>query len=83
MDQLDQKLREDHKGILDAWSNIAGPKISQMAKAVSFENHRLIVKVESSTLLEFLDLYEKKRLLSGMRKQFPGVAFKNIIFRIG
>ena len=83
MNRIDRKFKEDHRGILDAWSKIAGPKISEMAKAVSFDSQVLIVKVESSTLLELLNLYEKKRLLGEMRRQFPKVPFKNIIFRIG
>lgn len=83
MAQITGKVDENPREILDAWAQTVGPKISKMARAVSFESGVLKVKVENSTLYSLLTLHEKERLLSEMRKQFPKVSIRNILFRIG
>ena len=83
MTQITGKVDENPREILDAWVQTVGPKISKMARAVSFESGVLKVKVENSTLYSLLTLHEKERLLSELRKQFPKVTIRNILFRIG
>ncbi|WP_420422565.1 DUF721 domain-containing protein [Simkania sp.] len=83
MNQISGKIDESPREVLDAWARIVGPKISKMARAVSFESGVLKVKVENSTLYSLLTLHEKERLLCELRKQFPKVNIRNILFRIG
>ena len=83
MTQITGKVDENPREILDAWAQTVGPKISKMARAVSFESGVLKVKVENSTLYSLLTLHEKERLLNELRKQFPKITIRNILFRIG
>lgn len=83
MAQISKETANNPREILEAWSKLVGPKISKMARAVSFESGVLKVKVENSTLYSLLTLHEKERLLFELRKQFPKVDFRNILFRIG
>ena len=69
--------------VLAAWPELVGEKIAKLSKAVKFEGGCLLVKVKSSTLLNILQQYEKKRLIGALKKQFPDAGIKNIIFRIG
>ncbi|CCB89289.1 putative uncharacterized protein [Simkania negevensis Z] len=83
MTQITGKIDESPREVLEAWTRIVGPKISKMARAVSFESGVLKVKVENSTLYSLLTLHEKEKLLAELRKQFPKVKIRNIFFRIG
>lgn len=69
--------------ILAAWPQIVGDKLAAMAKAVSFENGLLFVKVSNSTLYSLLSQHERGRLLKLLREKFPSVEIKNIHFRVG
>ena len=76
-----QALRPDL--IVKAWKSIVGDKIAAMSRAVKFEEGTLLVKVQSSTLLNLLQQYEKQRLIGEFKKRFPSAGVRNIIFRIG
>jgi Dna[CI] antecedent DciA-like protein len=69
--------------ILAAWPRIIGDKLASMAKAVSFDQGILAVKVSNSTLYSLLSQHERGRLLKSLREQFPSVEIKNIHFRVG
>jgi hypothetical protein len=69
--------------VLAAWSEIIGEKLAPMAKAVSFQEGVLLVKVANSTLYSLLSQHERTKLLQQLRNQFPKVTIRNIIFRIG
>jgi len=69
--------------ILAAWPRIIGSKLAPMAKAVSFDQGILFVKVSNSTLYSLLSQHERGRLLKSLREQFPSVEIKNIHFRVG
>jgi hypothetical protein len=75
--------RERPDLILAAWPLIIGEKLAPMAKAVSFEQGILVVKVGNSTLYSLLSQHERGRLLKCLREKFPSVGIKNIHFRIG
>ena len=69
--------------IVAGWVDVVGPKIAGMTTAVKFTGGTLLVKVQSSTLLNVLEQYEKTRLISELKRRFPKAGLKNIIFRIG
>lgn len=69
--------------IVAGWADIVGPKIAGMTTAVKFTGGTLLVKVQSSTLLNVLEQYEKVRLIGEVKRRFPKAGLKNIIFRIG
>jgi hypothetical protein len=69
--------------ILAAWPRIIGDKLASMAKAVSFDQGILAVKVSNSTMYSLLSHHERGRLLKNLREQFPSVEIKNIHFRVG
>jgi hypothetical protein len=83
MTNINCRVDESPHEILETWPLIIGPKISKMARAVSFESGILKVKVENSTLYSLLTLHEKERLLLELRRRFPKVSIKTILFRIG
>jgi hypothetical protein len=69
--------------ILAAWPQVIGAKLSPMAKAVSFVDGILLVKVSNSTLYSLLSQHERGRLLKSLREKFPTALIKNISFRLG
>lgn len=69
--------------LLAAWPDIVGQKFAPMAQAVSFQDGILNVKVKNSTLYSLLNQHEKIRLLNALRKRFPRLVIKTIVFRMG
>lgn len=69
--------------ILTVWPEVIGQKLALMTQAVSFNEGVLIVKVTNSTLHNLLSQYEKPRILNDLRRRFPRIEIKNIVFRIG
>jgi len=69
--------------VLASWSEVIGERLSAMTTAESFYDGVLKVRVKNSTLHSLLQQHEKSRLLSRLRKHFPGVEIKTIVFRIG
>lgn len=69
--------------ILAIWPEVIGQRFAGMTEAISFKEGTLFVKVKNSTLHSLLNENEKFRILTLLRKKFPHVEIKNIIFRIG
>lgn len=69
--------------ILSAWPSLVGEKLSPFTQAISFADGVLAVKVKNSTLYSLLSQHEKMRLLKDLRKQFPRISIKTILFRLG
>lgn len=69
--------------ILASWPDIIGSKLAPMTQAVSFNEGVLLVKVKNSTLHSLLNQNDKSKLLELLRKKFPKVIIKTILFRIG
>lgn len=69
--------------ILKAWPALIGDKLASMTRAESFVEGVLTVRVKNTTLHSLLHQHEKMRLLTLLRKQFPDVSIKTIVFRIG
>lgn len=83
LSKLDQsyKLRPDL--LIAAWPDVIGPKFSGMTEAVSFQDGVLHVKVKNSTLYSLLNQNDKPRLVILLRKRFPNMVIKTIVFRMG
>lgn len=69
--------------ILAAWPEVIGERMAKMTTAYSFYEGVLKVRVKNSTLHSLLEQHEKPRLLSQLRKLFPSIEIKTILFRIG
>lgn len=69
--------------IIATWPEIIGPQLASMTQAVSFLDGVLVVKVKNSTLHSLLSQHDKPRILSILRKKFPRLDIKTIVFRIG
>ncbi|NGX58045.1 MAG: hypothetical protein K940chlam3_00946 [Chlamydiae bacterium] len=69
--------------VLAAWPEIIGERLAKMSCAYSFYDGVLKVRVKNSTLLSLLQQHDKSRILSQLRRRFPGVEIKTILFRIG
>jgi len=69
--------------VLAAWPDIVGQKLERMTEAVSFQEGILYIKVKNSTLYSLLNQNDKPRLLNILRKRFPKVIIKTIVFRMG
>ena len=68
--------------IVAAWPDIVGEKLAPMTRAVSFENGTLMVNVKNQILYSQLSQYEKPRLVEALKRRFPKVEIKALIFRI-
>ena len=67
--------------IVAAWPDIVGEKLAPMTRAVSFENGILIINVKNQILYSQLSQYEKPRLVEALKRRFPKVEVKTIVFR--
>jgi len=81
------KIGQSYQGrpdlLLSSWPDIIGSKFSSMTEAVSFQDGILYVKVKNSTLYSLLNQNDKPRLLNLLRKRFPQMSIKTIVFRMG
>lgn len=69
--------------IMALWPEVIGQKLALMTQVASFNEGVLVVKVSNSTLHNLLSQYEKPRILNDLRRRFPRIEIKNIVFRIG
>jgi len=76
-----QSLRPDL--VLEAWPEVIGEKLAHMTEAASFIEGVLQIKVKNATLYSLLVQHERVKILDRLRKRFPKVEIRNIIFRIG
>lgn len=81
--QIGEAYQDRPDLILASWPEIIGSQLSSMTQAISFNEGVLVVKVKNSTLHSLLSQNDKPRILSSLKKRFPKVEIKNIIFRIG
>lgn len=81
--KLGESQRERPDLILAAWPEIIGERLAPMARAQSFEEGILTVKVSNSSLLSLLVQHERARLLGELKKRFPAAKIRDIRFRIG
>lgn len=81
--RIEKKSGSANCSVTEAWPALIGPKMAEMARAVSFEDGVLTVIVRSSALYSLLCQHEKPRLIEMLRKQFPKTQVRNIVFRIG
>lgn len=69
--------------VLAGWSDIIGPKLAPMTRAISFYEGVLLVKVQNSTLFSLLQRHDKPKLLYKLQQQFPKHNIRNIVFKMG
>lgn len=69
--------------ILASWPDVIGIRLAPMTQAVSFINGVLLVKVKNSSLYHLLCQNDKAKLVQSLRKKFPNIQIKTILFRIG
>ncbi|MGA8164589.1 MAG: DUF721 domain-containing protein [Waddliaceae bacterium] len=80
---MDRALCDRPRLIIDSWPGIIGPTIAPLTKAASFRDGVLVVRVKNSTVYSLLSQNEKPHLLKALRKKFPNVAFRRLVFRLG
>lgn len=83
LEKLSSRFRERPDLVLKAWPEVVGARLAPMARAYSFTSGILVVKVSNSTLFSLLAGPEKRNLLIRMRKLFPKVEIKDILFKMG
>lgn len=69
--------------VMEAWPEIIGPKLALMTEVSSFSSGVLTIKVKNSTLHSLLHQHDKHKILANLKKKFPNLQIKNVIFRIG
>ncbi len=83
MKKVDGLQHNSPQQILSAWPLIVGEQWASVAKAVSFVDGILTVKVKNSSILSQLTQYEKPRLLKLLREKFPSWTIQEIRFCMG
>ncbi len=82
-----QKVRGSHGTCSDqifaAWSEVIGERLAAMTSPQSFYDGVLKIRVKNSTLHNLLEQHEKPRLLAALRRRFPRLEIKKIVFKIG
>ena len=67
--------------VIGAWPEVVGSRLAPQARAVSFTEGFLLVKVKSSTLLSLLT-HDKPRIVKSLRSKFPNTTIKSVVFRL-
>lgn len=83
LEQINEVFNDRPDIILASWPEIIGSKLAPMTEAVSFYDGVLTVKVRNSTLYSLLIQNDKPKLVNALKKKFPNVEIKTILFRIG
>ena len=84
MAKVEGKFHTKPHVLMEAWPEIIGAELAQMARADRFEDGVLYVKVRNSTALSlFNNPHDKQRLLESIRMKLSGISIRNIVFRIG
>lgn len=82
LQNIDKSYNKRPVEVLNAWPEIVGEKYASMTKALSLENGVLKVKVNSSSLLNILQQYEKGNILQKLQAKFSKEIVSNIAFKI-
>jgi hypothetical protein len=83
LQSMSNTFKEGGQFIMEAWPEIVGEKLSPMTQATAFERGVLRVKVKNATLHSLLKEHEKSMLLSEVKKRFPTLIIRDIVFYIG
>lgn len=83
LEQITERFGDRPDLILAAWPDVIGPKLAAMTHARSFQDGVLTVIVRNSTLFSLLNQNDKPKILAILRKKFPKIEIKTILFRIG
>ncbi|MBP9840861.1 MAG: DUF721 domain-containing protein [Simkaniaceae bacterium] len=83
LQSMSSTFKEGGELIMGAWVEVVGEKLAPMTAATSFERGVLRVKVKNATLLSLLREHEKGALLSELKRRFPTLTIKDIVFYIG
>ena len=83
LEEIGTKFGKRPDLVLHAWPEIIGERLAPMTRALSFHGGVLQVKVNSSTLYSLLSGSEKAKMVEKLRKLFPSIEIKNILFKMG
>ena len=83
LQSMSNTFKEGGELVMGAWPEIVGEKLAPMTHATSFERGVLRVKVKNATLHSLLKEHEKWTLLSELKRYFPTLTIKDIVFYIG
>lgn len=81
--KIQQSYQERPDLVLAAWPEVIGPQLAAMTEAVSFVDGILLIKVKNSTLHSLLSQNDKTKIIANLKKKFPQIQLKNVLFRIG
>lgn len=81
--QIEEIHSERPDLVMAFWPSLVGDRIALMTEVISFKKGILLVAVNNSSLLSLLVQCEKNRLLNTLKKRFPSVIIRDIMFRIG
>ena len=83
LQSMSDTFKEGGELIMEVWPDVVGEKLAPMTQATGFERGVLRVKVKNATLHSLLKEHEKWPLLSELKKRFPTLTIKDIVFYIG
>ena len=73
----------DETNIEQIWNLVIGEKMALLTQVKSWYQGILIVTVASATLNNLLSRTEKPKILAKIKKDYPFLKIKNLIFRSG
>lgn len=80
---LSTRMKDNPEAILASWARIVGPKIAPFTRPIRFEEGVLYVAVKNSTLLSLLSQRDKPMIVQALRRKFPDVEVRGIVFKLG
>src|SRR5580700_10107282 len=75
--------RQERRSLEDAWSYAIGPEGIKQTRVCALRRGVLEVTVASAALMQELASYQKRRLLTELRRRLPGTTLTDLRFRAG
>ncbi len=74
---------DSSENIAHVWQLAVGEKIAAVTEIKSFNQGFLVIKVASASLCQLLTTTERPKILAKLKKDFPFLKVKNLVFRTG
>ncbi|MFZ4099462.1 MAG: DUF721 domain-containing protein [Chlamydiia bacterium] len=81
--RIGRRVHGDRELVLATWPEIIGEALASQAKATSFDQGVLTVRVSNATLYSLLAVRDHARLLRVLRERLPNVEIKQLSVRMG
>lgn len=78
---LEQESLSRSNNLVRGWKETVGPKLAAHSKVIDLDKGNLVIEVDHPGWSQQL-LFEKKRIIDTLSRNFPDLQFRNIVIRV-